>query len=56
MTFYNVSEDVGVVEVCAIVYSPDIPCPISFPFIVALRTRDGTAGKEIVYLPVKNTC
>ena len=27
-TTYNVSENVGVVEVCAIVYSPDIDCPI----------------------------
>ena len=56
MTFYNVSENVGLIEVCAIVYSPDIPCPIGFPFIVALRTRDGTAGRKCFFLPVKNTC
>ena len=50
-TFYQVSENVGVVEVCAIVYSPNITCPnitcpIGFPFDVRLRTRDGSAGKE----------
>ena len=45
-TFYQVSEDVGVVEVCAIVYSPNITCPIAFPFDVRLRTLDGSAGKE----------
>ena len=35
-TFYQVSEDVGVVEVCAIVYNPSGACPITFPFNVAL--------------------
>ena len=46
-TFYSVSEDVGVVEVCAIVYQPDsgITCPITFPFDVSLSTLDGSAGK-----------
>ena len=43
-TFYNVSENVGVVEVCAIVYSPTIDCPIEFPFDVGLSTSDGSAG------------
>ena len=44
-TFYQVSEDVGVVEVCAIVYSPNVTCPIEFPFNVNLTTSDGSAGK-----------
>ena len=44
-TFYSVSEDVGVVEVCGIVYSPTIDCPIEFPFNVSLLTTDGSAGK-----------
>ena len=44
MTFYNVSEGVGVVELCAVVYEPDITCPIEFPFNVSLSTADGTAG------------
>ena len=45
-TFYQVSEDVGVVEVCVIVYSPTIVCPIEFPFNVTLNTTDGSAGKR----------
>ena len=47
-TFYQVSEDVGVVEVCAIVHSPVIDCPIEFPFDVTLSTLDGSAGEEKV--------
>ena len=43
-TLYSVSEDVGVVEVCAIVYSPTIDCPIIFPFDVSVSTSDNTAG------------
>ena len=45
-TFYSVSEDVGVVEVCAIVHVPDdsFDCPIMFPFEVNLSTDDDTAG------------
>ena len=48
MTFYQVSEDVGVVEVCAIVYNPMSDCPIEFLFDVRLTTLDGSAGKKIV--------
>ena len=47
-TLYQVSEDVGVVEVCAIVYSPMGDCPVEFPFGVRLRTLNGSAGKKIV--------
>ena len=43
-TFYNVSEYMGIVEVCTIVYSPTITCPIAFPFDVSLSTSDNTAG------------
>ena len=43
-TFYNVTEDVGVVEVCAIVYMPTIDCPINFAFDVSLSTDNGSAG------------
>ena len=43
-TLYSVSEDVGVVEVCAIVYSPTIDCPITFSFDVSVSTSDSTAG------------
>ena len=48
-TFYNVSENVGVVEVCAIVISPsgNVPCPIDFPFDVNLSTNNDSAGVNI---------
>ena len=44
-TFYQVTENNGVVEVCAIVHSPVGICPIAFPFDVKLRTTNGSAGK-----------
>ena len=43
-TIYSVSKNVGVVEVCAIVYSPTIDCPIAFPFDVSLSTSNNAAG------------
>ena len=46
-TFFRVSEDVGVVELCAVVYTPIIECPIEFPFDVRLSTRDDTAGMSM---------
>ena len=39
---HQVSEDVGVVEVYAIVYGQN--CPINFAFNVSLSTSDGSAG------------
>ena len=36
------------VEVCAIVHSPVIVCPIEFAFDVTLSTLDGSAGEEKV--------
>ena len=53
-TFFSVSEGVGVVELCAIVYEPNIICPIEFPFNVRLQTRDGTAG-NIPHRPLIST-
>ena len=44
-TFFREMGNVGVVELCANVTSPDCTCPISFPFDVRLSTDDGTAGK-----------
>ena len=44
MTIYQVSEDDGVVEVCAVVYSQNVTCPIEFAFNVTLSTSDGIAG------------
>ena len=43
-TFHRVSEDVGVVEVCPIVYEPNGTCPISFSFDVILSTSIDSAG------------
>ena len=43
-TLYTVSENIGAVEVCTNVYSPNISCPISHPFGVAFSTNDSTAG------------
>ena len=43
-TFYEVSEGAGVIEVCAVVYSPSIDCPIVFPFNISLSTINNTAG------------
>ena len=37
-TFFNVSENVSTVELCAIIYMPNgtVNCPIAFPFTVSL--------------------
>ena len=38
-TLYSVNEDVGAIEVCIVVYSPETPpCPIAFAFNVSLST------------------
>ena len=50
---YSVSENVGVVEVCAIVYSPTIDCPIKIPFDVSLSTSDNTAGIMLVFMYIR---
>ena len=42
--FYQVSEDVGVVEVCAVVNNANISCPINYSFEVEISTKDGSAG------------
>ena len=50
-TFFEVSENVGVVELCAVVYQPvNIECPIAFPFDVCLTTREDTTGKRDFYV------
>ena len=51
-TLYQVSEDVGEVEVCAIVYSPDGDCPIELLFTVRLTTTNDSAGKERVKITI----
>ena len=51
-TFYEVPEG-DMVEVCAIVSSPNVSCPIEFPFSVNLSTADGSAG--MYYRPPNDT-
>ena len=46
--FYSVSENEGVAEVCAVIYSPTIDCPTEFSFDVRLTTNDSSDGKERV--------
>ena len=44
-SFYQVSENMGVVTVCTVVNSTGISCPIDYLFEVKLSTKDGSAGK-----------
>ena len=46
MTFYQVNETDGFVEICAMVFEPDIVCPIEFEFNVSLQTCDGSASED----------
>ena len=59
-TFYEVSEGADSVEVCAVVNSPSIACPITFPFNVSLSTINNTAGMVIKfsfsYIPLVCVC
>ena len=41
-----VDEDVGELEVCVVVVSPQLDCPIVFPFQLSIFTASGTAGKQ----------
>ena len=42
---YQVLEDVGSVQVCAVIHNPhSTDCPIDFSISVRLSTSDGTAG------------
>ena len=41
---YSVGEDVELVEVCVVVHTPTISCPIQFPFNVSLNVFTGNAG------------
>ena len=47
-TFYQVSENESMVNICATVYYPMIDCPIGFSFNVSLTTTNDSAGKERV--------
>ena len=43
-TVYQTDETSGTVEICVVVFEPNISCPIEFDFNVTFETRDGTAG------------
>lgn len=47
-TVYTVYDDVGAVEMCSVVISPNIACPSEVPFNVVLSTSDGSAGIPII--------
>ena len=44
-TFFKEMEDVGVIELCAVVFEPSINCPMKIPFQIELYTTDGSASK-----------
>ena len=43
----EVQEDEGILRVCANVESPDLDCPIVFPFELIFTTTAGTACKSL---------
>ena len=43
-TYFNTTESVGMIELCAKIIFPEVNCPVTFPFDVRLSTADGTAG------------
>ena len=49
--FYEVNETTGIVEICVVVYEPDIDCPIQMEFTVSIETRAETAG-TCMYIPI----
>jgi hypothetical protein len=55
-TLFKISNDVGMVELCAVVYQPaNVECPIAFSFDVRLATMDGTAVNPMDYLQLNST-
>ena len=61
---YQVSEDEGSVEVCAVIRSPPgVECPVDFSVSVTITTSDETAGiyfikciVALVHIYIINTC
>ena len=47
-TSYTVSGPVGSLEICAQVTSPQISCPIEFPFTVGLSVESSAAGMSLI--------
>ena len=46
-TSYEVDENEGSVEVCAVIIFPLIDCPVVLPFDVGFTTSDNTAGIHV---------
>lgn len=46
-TSYTVSGPVGSLEICALVTSPQISCPIEFPFSVGFSVENSAAGTSL---------
>ena len=48
---YQVDEDEGSVEVCAVIQSPSgVECPVDFSVSVTISTSDDTACMYIIYI------
>ena len=43
-TVTGVGEEQGMVQVCLRIFSPNVDCPVAFPFELIMRTRDESAG------------
>ena len=44
---FKVNEEDELVEVCVVVDSPSIDCPVKYSFNVSIWTEDGEAGKLV---------
>ena len=51
-TFYRVNEEEGLVEVCVVVDSPSIDCPVQYSFNVSIWTEDIEAGKLVLHVGI----
>ena len=47
-TLYTVSGPVGSLEICAVVTSPQITCPIEFSFTVGLSVENNAGGMSVI--------
>ena len=43
----TVQEDVGMVQLCVEIFSPDIECPVLLPFELIVTATNGTAGNTL---------
>ena len=53
-TVYQVLEDEDVVELCAIIYSSSIECPVEYGFYIVVSIRDNNTGSYIIYIVTGN--